>query len=95
MTGILKKRHQKQSIIKYLGIESDVTISDIPENFRDSEKIINYFMNQKYFQPTVQNEITKKLQKDLLSLFKNGDHVEANSSLESYTKIYGFESFSY
>ena len=61
MPGILKK-DIKQSIIKYLGIESDVSLSDIPENFRDSEKIITYFRNQKYFQPTVQNEITKKLQ---------------------------------
>ena len=88
-----KKKTSKQSIIKYLGIESDVSLSDIPENFRDSEKIIDYFMNQKYFQPTVQNEITKKLQKDLLSSIKNGDYVEANSLLESYKKIYGFESF--
>ena len=88
-----KKKTSKQSIIKYLGIESDVSISDIPENFRDSEKIIAYFRNQKYFQPTVQNEITKKLQNDLLSSFKNGDYVEANSLLESYEKIYGFESF--
>tara|TARA_B100000809_G_scaffold70885_1_gene68440 strand:- start:229 stop:1092 length:864 start_codon:yes stop_codon:yes gene_type:complete len=88
-----KKKTSKQSIIKYLGIESDVSISGIPENFRDSEKIIDYFMNQKYFQPTVQNEITKKLQKDLLSSFKNSDYIEANSLLESYKKIYGFESF--
>ena len=88
-----KKKTSKQNIIKYLGIESNVSISDIPENFRDSEKIIDYFMNQKYFQPTVQNEITKKLQKDLLSSFKNGDYIEANSLLGSYKKIYGFESF--
>ena len=88
-----KKKTSIQSIIKYLGIESDVSISDIPENFRDSEKIIDYFMNQKYFQPTVQNEITEKLQKDLLSSFKNSDYIEANSLLESYKKIYGFESF--
>ncbi len=88
-----KKKTSKQSIIKYLGIESGVSISDIPENFRDSEKIIDYFMNQKYFQPTVQNEIIKKLQKDLLLSFKNGDYIEANSLLGSYKKIYGFESF--
>ena len=88
-----KKKTSKQSIIKYLGIESDVSLSDIPENFRDSEKVTDYFMNQKYFQPTVQNEITKKLQKDLLSSFKNSDYIEANSLLESYKKIYGFESF--
>ena len=88
-----KKKTSKQSIIKYLGIESDVSLSDIPENFRDSEKIIDYFMNQKYFQPNIQTEITQKLQKDLLSTFKNGDYVEANSLVESYQTIYGFESF--
>ena len=88
-----KKKTSKQTIIKYLGIESDVSINDIPIDYRDSKKISDYFMNQKYFQPTVQTEITQKLQKDLLSSFKNGDYIEANSLLESYEKIYGFDSF--
>ena len=88
-----KKKTSKQTIIKYLGIESDVSINDIPSDYRDSQKISDYFMNQKYFQPTVQTEITQKLQKDLLSSFKNGDYIEANSLLESYEKIYGFDSF--
>jgi methylmalonyl-CoA mutase cobalamin-binding subunit len=88
-----KKKTSKQSIIKYLGIESNVSISDIPEEYQTSKKITDYFMNQKYFQPTVQNEIIKKLQDDLLSSFKNGDYVEANSLSQSFEKIYGFESF--
>ncbi|MDA8721124.1 cobalamin B12-binding domain-containing protein [Nitrosopumilus sp.] len=88
-----KKKTSKQTIIKYLGIESDVSINDIPEDYRDSKKISDYFMNQKYFQPNIQTEITQKLQKDLLSTFKNGDYVEANSLVESYQTIYGFESF--
>jgi MerR family transcriptional regulator, light-induced transcriptional regulator len=88
-----QKKTSKQTIIKYLGIESSVSILDIPEEYQTSEKITNYFMNQKYFQPTVQNEIIEKLQKDLLSSFKNGDYIEANSLLQSYDKIYGFESF--
>ena len=88
-----KKKTSKQSIIKYLGIESDVSITDIPEDYRNSSRISEYFMNQKYFQPVVQTEITQKLQKDLLSSFKNGDYVEANSLLDSYEKIYGFDSF--
>ena len=88
-----KKKTSKQNIIKYLGIESNVSINDIPENYQNSKKIINYFANQKYFQPTVQNEITEKIQKDLLILFKNGNHIEANSALQSYEEIYGFELF--
>ena len=88
-----KKKTSKQNIIKYLGIESNVSIHDIPENYQNSKKIIDYFTNQKYFQPTVQNEITEKLQNDLLILFQNGNHVEANSALQSYEEIYGFELF--
>ena len=88
-----KKKTSKQTIIKYLGIESNVSIIDIPEEYQNSTKIIDYFRNQKYFQPTIQNDITEKLQKDLLSTFKNGDYVEAHSLLQSYEKIYGFESF--
>jgi methanogenic corrinoid protein MtbC1 len=88
-----KTKTYKQNIIKYLGRESNVSINDIPENYQNSKKVIDYFTNQKYFQPTVQNEITEKLQKDLLILFQNGNHVQANSTLQSYEKIYGFESF--
>ena len=88
-----KKKTSKQTIIKYLGIESNVSIVDIPEEYQNSTKIIDYFRNQKYFQPTLQNEITETLQNNLLSTFKNGDHVEAHSLLQSYEKIYGFESF--
>ena len=44
-----KKKTSKQSIIKYLGIESDVSITDIPEDYRNSSRISEYFMNQKYF----------------------------------------------
>jgi methanogenic corrinoid protein MtbC1 len=88
-----KKKTSKQNIIQYLGIESNVSIHDIPENYQNSKKVIDYFTNQKYFQPTVQNEITEKLQKDLLILFQNGNHVQANSTLQAYEKIYGFESF--
>ena len=88
-----KKKTSKQNIIKYLGIESNVSLHDIPENYQNSKKVTDYFTNQKYFQPTVQNEITEKLQKDLLILFQNGNHVQANSALQSYENIYGFESF--
>ena len=87
------KKTSKQTIIKYLGIESDVTINDVPEDYRNSKKISDYFLNQKYFQPRVQNELIEKLQADLLSSFKNGDFVTAHCFLESYEKIYGFESF--
>ena len=88
-----KKKTSKQTIIKYLGIESDVTIDDVPQDYRNSKKICDYFLNQKYFQPKVQNELIQKLQLDLLSSFKNGDFVTAHSMLESYEKIYGFDSF--
>ena len=88
-----KKKTSKQTIIKYLGIESDVTINDVPEDYRNSEKISDYFLNQKYFQPKVQNELIEKLQLDILTSLKNGDFVNAHSMLESYEKIYGIESF--
>ena len=84
-----KKKTSKQTIIKYLGIESDVTINDVPEDYRNSEKISDYFLNQKYFQPKVQNELIQKLQLDMLTSLKNGDFVNAHSMLESYEKIYG------
>ena len=88
-----KKKTSKQTIIKYLGLESDVTIDDVPEDYRNSKKISDYFLNQKYFQPKVQNELIQKLQLDMLTSLKNGDFVNAHSMLESYEKIYGIESF--
>ena len=74
------KKKTQQTIIKYLGIESDVTIDDVPEEYRDSKKICDYFLNQKYFQPKVQNEFIQKLQLDLLSSFKTGDFCKCSIS---------------
>ena len=88
-----QKKTSKQTIIKYLGIESEVTLDDLPDEYRDSRKINDYFLNRKYFQPKVQNELIQKLQLDLLSSFKNGDFITAHSMIGSYEKIYGFDSF--
>ena len=88
-----QKKTSKQTIIKYLGIESEVTLDDLPDEYRDSRKINDYFLNRKYFQPKVQNELIQKLQLNLLSSFKTGDFITAHSMLSSYEKIYGFDSF--
>ena len=88
-----QKKTSKQTIIKYLGIESEVTLDDVPDEYRDSRKINDYFLNRKYFQPKVQNELIQNLQLDLLSSFKNGDFITPHTKILSYEKIYGFDSF--
>lgn len=88
-----QKKTSKQTIIKYLGIESEVTLDDVPDEYRDSRKINDYFLNRKYFQPKVQNELIQNLQLDLLSSFKNGDFITPHTKIHSYEKIYGFDSF--
>ena len=43
-----QKKTSKQTIIKYLGIESEVTLDDLPDEYRDSRKINDYFLNRKH-----------------------------------------------
>lgn len=88
-----KRKTSKQTIIKYLGKESSVTIDDIPENYRNSDKITNYFTTQKYFQPKNHYETITKTREDLLLSLKEGDVTGAYSLYEGYEKVYGSEEF--
>jgi methanogenic corrinoid protein MtbC1 len=88
-----KKKTSKQAIIKYLGKESLVTIDDIPEDYRESEKITNYFNTRNYFQPKNHYDAITKTRTDLLLSFRECDVIGAYSLYESYEKIYGSEEF--
>ena len=88
-----KRKTSKQTIIKYLGKESLVTIDDIPEDYRDSKKITNYFSTRRYFQPKNHFDAITKTRADLLLSFREGDVIGGHSLYESYEKVYGSEEF--
>ena len=88
-----KRKTSKQTIVKYLGKESLVTIEDIPEDYRGSEKITSYFSTRNYFQPKNHYDAITKTCTDLLLSFREGDVIGAYSLYESYEKIYGSEEF--
>ena len=88
-----KKKTSKQTIIKYLGKESTVTIDDIPVDYRDSEKITSYFKTQKDFAPKIHHEQIIKTKSDLVLSLKEGDVTGAHSLYENYHEKYGTREF--
>ena len=88
-----KRKTSKQSIIKYLGKESSVTIDDIPVDYRDSEKITNYLKTQKYFAPKIHHDVITKTKNDLVLSLKEGDVIGAYSLYQNYCEKYGAREF--
>ena len=87
-----KSNTSYDKLLKYLDEMNEKGLIKL-ENEIDTTELGTKFYNDYSNVNDLINEITQKLQKDLLSSFKNGDYVEANSLLDSYEKIYGFDSF--
>ena len=87
-----KSNTSYDKLLKYLDEMNQKGLIKL-ENEIDTTELGTKFYNDYSNVNDLINEITQKLQKDLLSSFKNGDYVEANSLLDSYEKIYGFDSF--
>ena len=87
-----KSNTSYDKLLKYLDEMNEKGLIKL-ENEIDTTELGTKFYNDYSNVNDLINEITQKLQKDLLSSFKNADYVEANSLLDSYQKIYGFDSF--
>lgn len=88
-----ERQTSQQEIVKYLGKTSKVKKEDVPEEYRDSPKIIKFFSTMKYFIPKREKILIDKFQKNLFNALKKGDHGEVYALFESFTQIYGKTKF--
>lgn len=88
-----KKATSRQEIVKYLGKAKDVTIEDVPIDYRNNAKIAAYLSTHAGDNIKKNQQLVSKLQKDIFSSLTKGDLDKTLEIFEVYSKTFPIESF--
>lgn len=88
-----KKATSRQEILKYLGKAKDVSIEDIPIDYRNDAKISAYLSTHAGENIKKNQQLIKKLQKDIFNSLTKGDLDNAIEIFEIYHKNFPIENF--
>lgn len=88
-----KKNTSKQETIKYLGKASDVTIEDIPIDYRDNPKITTFLSAHAGQDRETTKKLIEKVKEDFFNSLTKGDLDKSLEIYESYSKSGGINLF--
>ena len=88
-----KKATSRQEILKYLGKATDVSLEDIPVDYRNDAKITAYLSTHAGENIKKNQELIKKLQKDIFNSLTKGDLDKTIEIFEIYNKNFPIEHF--
>ena len=83
-----KKKTSRQVTLKYLGKLDDITLEDLPEKYRNDQKITSFLVSRNPANIREKEKLLKKLRQETFDYLTNGD-------LESLLKIYDTYSYSF
>ena len=87
-----KRNISRQSTIKYLGKASEVTIQDIPEEYRNDTKILAFVSAFSSHQEE-RNELISRIQKEVFILLNDCDVKGLVDIYEKYSRLLGLTDF--
>jgi MerR family transcriptional regulator, light-induced transcriptional regulator len=87
-----KRNTSRQQTIKYLGNASQVTIEDIPQEYRNDSKILT-FMSAHNSNQEEKNVLTSKLKEEMFLLLTDCNIGGLISLYEKYSKLFGLTEF--
>ena len=88
-----KKATSRQEILKYLGKADDVSIEDVPIDYRSDAKIAAYLSLHAGDNIKKNEQLSKKLRKDIFNSLTKGDLEKTLEIFEVYNKNFPIESF--
>lgn len=88
-----KRATSRQEILKYLGKAKDVSIEDIPIDYRNDAKITAYLSTHAGENIKKNQQLIKKLQKDIFNSLTKGDLDNTIEIFEIYHKNFPIENF--
>lgn len=88
-----KKATSRQEIVKYLGKAKDVSIDDIPVDYRNNAKITAYVSTHAGENIKKNNQLIKKLQNNIFNSLTKGDLDKTLEIFEIYNKNFPIEKF--
>lgn len=87
-----KRNMSRQHTIKYLGKASQVTIDDIPEEYRDDTKILAFVSTFSSYHEE-RKELISKIQQEIFVLLNNCDFKGLVDIYEKYSRLLGLTDF--
>jgi len=87
-----KKNVSRQSTIKYLGKASEVTIEDIPEEYRDDTKILAFVSAFSSHQEE-RKELISRIQEEVFILLNDCNVKGLVDIYEKYSRLFGLTDF--
>ena len=87
-----KRNTSRQQTIKYLGNASQVTIEDIPQEYRNDSKILTFISAFSSFQKE-KKILISKIQEEMFLLLTDCDIGGLISLYEKYSKLFGLTEF--
>jgi methanogenic corrinoid protein MtbC1 len=87
-----KRNISRQHTIKYLGKASQVTIDDIPEEYRDDTKILAFVSAFSSYHEE-RKELISKIQQEIFVLLNNCNVKGLVDIYEKYSRLYGLGDF--
>lgn len=88
-----KQSTSRQEIVKYLGNASNITINDIPIDYRNDSKITAFLSSKTGKGIKIKEKSIVKFRKDLYHHLSTGDFQAAINSYTIYQKDYGTTDF--
>ena len=87
-----KRNMSRQSTIKYLGKASEVTIEDIPEEYRDDTKILAFVSAFSSHQEE-RKELISRIQEEVFILLNDCNVKDLVDIYEKYSRLFGLADF--
>lgn len=87
-----KNNTSKQQIIKYLGKTSNVTIEDIPKEYRNDPKIIT-FISIHSSSPADKEKLVAKIQEEIFALLTECNLGDLIKVYDKYSSLFGLANF--
>jgi methanogenic corrinoid protein MtbC1 len=87
-----KRNMSRQQIIKYLGKASQITIEDIPEEYRDDTRILAFVAAFSSYQEE-RKTLVSKIQEEMFALLTNCNVTGLVDIYEKYSRLFGLTEF--
>jgi MerR family transcriptional regulator, light-induced transcriptional regulator len=87
-----KRNISRQHTIKYLGKASQITIEDIPEEYRGDTKILAFVSAFSSYQEE-RNELISKIQEEIFVMLNNCNVKGLVDIYEKYSRLFGLSDF--
>ena len=88
-----KRKMPEQEIIKYLGKSANVSVNDIPDEYKNNQTILAHLSSNQEFNVIERGKFLKETRKDILKNLLDADLEKCNSICKTFLKLFQIDYF--